>query len=123
MNLSLYFQDVIEQNKERLKEYFVPDAKVLWHCTDECFTAEEFIRANCEYPGNWAGEIEILQQTPQGWVMAARVWEKQELTSFHVVSFFQTEGEKIKQIDEYWGDDGDVPEWRKEKHIGIPIHK
>ena len=123
MNLSLYFQDVIEQNKERLKEYFVPDAKVLWHCTDECFTAEEFIRANCEYPGNWAGEIEILQQTPQGWVMAALVWEKQELTSFHVVSFFQTEGEKIKQIDEYWGDDGDAPEWRKEKHIGIPIHK
>ncbi len=123
MNLSLYFQDVVEQNRERLKGYFASDAKVLWHCTNECFTAEEFIRANCEYPGNWAGEIEILQQTPQGWVMAARVWEKQELTSFHVVSFFQMKGEKILRIDEYWGDDGNAPEWRKEKKIGTPIYK
>ena len=26
-------------------------------------------------------------------------------------------------IDEYWDDDGKVPQWRLDKHIGTPIIK
>ena len=41
--------------------------------------------------------------------------------SFHVVSFFEIVDNKITSLDEYWGEDGDVPQWRKEKRIGKPI--
>ena len=99
---------------------------MLWHNTNECFTAEEFIRANCEYPGSWDGEIEILTPMQDGWILAARVWEKDlaqngEEASFHVVSFVHMQGEKISRIDEYWGDDGKAPQWRLDKKIGTPI--
>lgn len=34
-----------------------------WYNTNEHFTVEKFIRANCEYPGQWDGEAERLIQT------------------------------------------------------------
>ena len=36
----------------------VYDAYVNWHCTNEHFTVDEYIIANCEYPGEWDGIIE-----------------------------------------------------------------
>jgi len=30
---------------------------------------------------------------------------------------------KIKTLDEYWGDDGPIPQWRKDMNIGRPIHQ
>jgi len=30
-------------------------------------------------------------------------------------------GDRIKLLDEYWGDDGTAPQWRKDKHIGKSI--
>ena len=76
MEITAYFRDVVKQDAQKLKNYFAKDAKILWHNTNECFTAEEFIRANCEYPGSWDGEIEILTPMQDGWILAARVWEK-----------------------------------------------
>lgn len=126
MEISAYFRDVVKQDAQKLKNYFAKDAKVLWHNTNECFTAEEFIRANCEYPGSWDGKIEILTSMQDGWILAARVWEKDlaqngKEVSFHVVSFVHMQGEKISRIDEYWGDDGKAPQWRLDKKIGTPI--
>lgn len=31
------------------------------------------------------------------------------------------EDSKIKSIDEYWAEDGEAPEWRKNMNIGKPI--
>jgi hypothetical protein len=41
--------------------------------------------------------------------------------SFHVTSFIEIIEGKIKTLDEYWGDDGPIPQWRKDMHIGKPI--
>lgn len=41
--------------------------------------------------------------------------------SVHATSFFEFRNGKIKVLDEYWGDDGKVPQWRIEKQIGKPI--
>ena len=46
-----------------VREYFHADAYVNWHCSNEHFTVEEFIRANCEYPGNRGGEVEKIVTT------------------------------------------------------------
>lgn len=72
MKVERFFRDVVEQNEQALYAYFTPDAQILWHCTNERFTAQEFIRANCEYPGSWEGEIERLEQLDGRYVLVGR---------------------------------------------------
>lgn len=35
--------------------------------------------------------------------------------------FFRMAGGKIAELDEYWGDDGAAPEWRRSMEIGVSI--
>ena len=92
-----------------------------WHNTNEQFTVEEFIRANCEYPGQWDGEVERVVEQGGLVITATRVWAAGGGPSFHVVSFIQLREERIISVDEYWGDDGAPPQWRVEKQIGRAI--
>ena len=48
MQIERFFADVVGQNRQTLPDYFAPNAQVFWHCTNECFTAEEFIHINCD---------------------------------------------------------------------------
>ncbi len=111
MKVERFFRDVVEQNEQALYAYFTPDAQILWHCTNERFTAQEFIRANCEYPGSWEGEIERLEQLDGRYVLVGRVFARDRSCSHHVVSFIQM----------YWSEDGPAPQWRQQKQIGRPI--
>lgn len=43
-----------EPDAEELRRYFRPEARIRRHCSDENFSVEEFLRANCEYPGRLA---------------------------------------------------------------------
>lgn len=119
--LSRFWADVARQDAAALREWFAPEAEVYWHCTDERFTAEEYIRANCEYPGDWEGAVERAEWTEDGCVSVAAVWPKDRSARFHAVSFFRFAGGRITRLDEYWADDGPPPQWRKEKHIGSSI--
>lgn len=121
MDIRAFWNDVISQNRAALPQYFCGDAVVRWHCTNEQFTVEEYIRANCDYPGNWCGEIERLEENGDVFVLAGRVYPPDENGSYHVVSFIRLKKGKISELDEYWADDGDAPEWRKEMGIGKPI--
>ena len=116
-----FFQDVIKQNEAGLKRWFREDAVIRWYCTNEQFTVSEYIRANCEYPGRWEGNIERMEQKEDTAVTAARVWCTEDGTSFHAVSFYRFDGEKIASLEEYWGDEGPAPGWRLEKKLGRPI--
>lgn len=89
---------------------------------DECFTAEEFVRANREYPGNWRIEIERVHALADAAATAVRVYGP-DGTSFHAASFFTFRHGKIVRLDEYWGDDGPAPEWRRALGIGRPIQR
>lgn len=55
MNLDAYWKAALQQNADAMRSFFHEDAFVNWHNTNEHFTVEEFIRANCEYPGAWDG--------------------------------------------------------------------
>lgn len=114
-----YWQKVAKQDRDGLTLLFNENAKIRWHCTNEEFTAEEFIRVNCDYPDEWDGEMERLELTGESVITITRVWSKD--LSFHVCSFFKMEGERISQLDEYWGDDGEAPEWRQSMKIGRKI--
>ena len=104
--LSRFWADVARQDAAALREWFAPEAEVYWHCTDERFTAEEYIRANCEYPGDWEGAVERAEWTEDGCVSVAAVWPKDRSARFHAVSFFRFAGGRITRLDEYWADDG-----------------
>lgn len=116
-----FFRAVISQDAEALRTFFLADAWVEWPCSNEHFTAEEYIRANCEYPGDWDGQMEKLVWTQDGLITAARVEPKNGSASFHVVSFITLRDEQIASMEEYWSDDGSAPEWRQEMKIGRMI--
>mgnify|MGYP000689076513 CR=1 FL=1 len=51
MDINRFFKTVLSQNAEDLMKYFQRNAVIKWHCTNELFTLDEYIKANCEYPG------------------------------------------------------------------------
>lgn len=121
MDIHAYWQATISQQPEVMRTFFHQDAFVNWHNTNEHFTAEEFIRANCEYPGLWNGEIERVERAADLIVTVVHVYSQDGQTSCHATSFIKVRDGKIASIDEYWGDDGIAPRWRLVKHIGTPI--
>ena len=121
MNIEQFWKAVLAQDEREIRKYFHAEAYINWHCTNEHFTVEEFIRANCEYPGLWDGEIERVEKTGELVITVVHVFTCDRELSFHVTSFFTIKDEKIASIDEYWGDDGPAPQWRLDKHIGMPI--
>lgn len=121
MDLNAYWEAVLKQDADSLRKFFHKNAYVNWHNTNEHFTVEEFIRANCEYPGEWDGTIERVENTGSLFIAAVHVYSPEGSLSFHVVSFIKISENKIASVDEYWGDDGAAPKWRADKKIGTVI--
>ncbi len=116
-----FIDGVLKQDPARIRACFAEDAVVNWHCTNERFTVEEYIRANCEYPGKWDGEIEAVHQAGDLYVVVTKVYPADRSASFHCVSFLRCRDGKIASLDEYWADDGEPPKWRQEMKIGRAI--
>lgn len=121
MDIKQFWSAVLAQDRTAIRKYFHDDAYVNWHCTNEHFTVDEYIEANCDYPGDWDGEMERIACSDNLMITAVRVFPKDKSASFHVVSFIRVENGKIQAMDEYWADDGDAPMWRQRRKIGKPI--
>lgn len=121
MNIQAFWKAVLAQNEQEIRKYFHKEAYINWHCTNEHFTVDEFMIANCEYPGDWDGEIERIETLNDLMITVVRVYPKNQAASFHVTSFFKIKDDKIQSVDEYWADDGNAPKWRIEKQIGKKI--
>ncbi len=114
-----YWKYTISQNADKMKDFFDKDAVINWHNTNERFTVDEYINVNCAYPDNWCEEVERIEELGELIITVTRVYNNN--VSFHAVSFIKFKNDKIVSIDEYWGDDGVVPEWRKEMEIGKKV--
>lgn len=121
MNIKQFWKAVLAQNEREIRKYFHADAYVNWHCSNEHFTVDEYIIANCEYPGEWDGIVERVEIVNDLIITVVRIYPKDKSASFHVTSFIQTENDKITAMDEYYADDGIAPQWRLDKHIGTAI--
>ena len=108
--------------KEQLRTYFSDSAYINWHCTNEHFTVEEYIQANCEYPGTWDGTIERIEQIGNLIITAVNVYSVDKTVSFHGVSFIKLKDDKIISLDEYWDDNGAPPAMAIGKKLGTKIH-
>ena len=121
MDIYKFWRDILEQNAENIKNYFHKDAYINWHCTNEHFTVDEFMIANCEYPGTWDGEVERVEMTNDLFITVTHVYSRDKTLSFHVTSFIKVIQDTIAAVDEYWADDGIAPQWRLDKHIGKAV--
>lgn len=121
MNIFEFWKAVLVQDGNEIRKFFHNDAYINWHCTNERFNIDEFIIANCEYPGDWDGRVERVETLNDLIITVTNVYPKDRSISFHVTSFIKIKEDKIISMDEYWADDGDVPKWRLEKHIGKGI--
>lgn len=117
--LQTYWNVTLAQNAEKMKPYFTEDACIFWYNTNEKFNLEEYIRVNCEYPGNWQGEIVSYFPIAYGYITITHVYG--EGVSFHVTSILTCVHEQISKLDEYWSEDGKAPDWRTQLHIGTSI--
>ena len=62
MNIHEFWKAVLVQDENEIRKYFHEDAYVNWHCTNEHFNLDEYIIANCEYPGEWNGVVERTEE-------------------------------------------------------------
>ena len=122
MDVYKFWKDILEQNADAIRGYFDKNAYINWHCTNEHFNVDEFIIANCEYPGNWDGEVERVEKADDLLITVTHVYPQDRTLSFHVTSFSKVVDDKITAVDEYWADDGTAPEWRLKKRIGVQIN-
>ena len=95
LDVKAFWNAVLQQDADAIREYFHSDAWVNWHNTNEHFTVEEFIRANCEYPGEWDGEIEQIFTADTHIITATHVYSKDKQMSFHVTSFIHVSYTKL----------------------------
>ena len=122
MEIGSYWDAVLRQQAEKMRTFFHKDALIRWPNTNESFTVEEFIRANCEYPGEWEGQIEQAVEAGDVIFTIVHVISADHQASFHVASLIRIKDERIMSLDEVWGDDGSAPQWRLDLHLGSSIH-
>lgn len=124
-SLPEYWSALLAGDETAIASFFLPDARIFWHNTNECFTVAEFIRVNKEYPDIWKADIQyelsIGEFSDELLVCAVRVYSEESGASFHCCSALRLREGLISSIDEYWGEDGRPPEWRITMGIGRPI--
>jgi hypothetical protein len=118
-----FWVDVAAQNADKMRIYFTDNAIINWHNSNESFHLEEYIKANCEYPGDWSVEVERLEQKENLIISVARLQIVGTDTVFRVTSFFEFRDNKIAALDEYWGDEGLAPQWRRDMQLGRKIRE
>jgi len=116
-----FMDDVVKQSAEALQKRFVSDAVICWHDSNEQFTVEEYIRANCEYPGDWRGEVKRVDKIDTGITIVTKIYS--DKSTHFVTSFAKITDGKISRLDEYYSDCGNAPDWRKAMNIGKAIQE
>ena len=119
-----FLNAIVKQDAEKLRGFFAPGALIIWANTNEQFTVDEYIRANCEYPGEWSGSIEdwhIIADNNKRMVFIAKVWNAGGVSCRTVsfIEFSNTDDKLIQRLVEYWGDIEAPPQWRQKMNIGI----
>jgi hypothetical protein len=121
MNIEAFLKSVVSQNETEMRKFFHKIATIKWHNTNEQFTLDEYIKVNCEYPDEWEGKIEKYEKIGNLIILVALISSKTKNISFYVTSFLKILDDKIIELDEYWGDNGNPPKWRINMNIGTKI--
>ncbi len=114
MDIKSYWKATLNQDEKSMKTFFSETAIIKWPNTNEVFNVDEFILANCKYPGSWEGEIVRIQELGELLITVTIIKSKSDSISLHAISFFKIKNDKIYELEEYFSDDNTPPEWRVE---------
>ena len=78
--IQAFWQDITTQNSLAWSSYFCDNAAICWHCTNEKFTEDEYIRANCDYRER-QGEKEGAEQFDSKIIIAGKVQSSENTIS------------------------------------------
>ncbi len=110
-----FWETINAADFDGLQNIMAQDANVILPNTKEIFEgSENYIRFNKDYPGKWYANVDKIFKADNEIVTAVRISDKENL-SFYVTSFFKFKDGLISEITEYWGENGEVPQWRKGK--------
>lgn len=109
-----FWTAVATQDAEKLTGFFHEEAVIEWPNTRENFALPEYIRSNCEYPDNWAGTLESMDQLAEDrFVSVVKMANCDQELSFHTISYYSIDQGKITHLREFWSEDGAAPQWRQ----------
>ena len=97
MDIRSFIKSVLAQDENTLRNFFHKDAYVNWHCSNEHFTVDEFIIANCEYPGDWDGTVERVEMIGDLFITVTKVYPRDRSAYFHAMSFIKQQMIKLYQ--------------------------
>jgi hypothetical protein len=94
------------------------DCNVYWPNTKEIFKGrDKFILANKVYPGRWFIDIKKIFSMDNIVISVVRVYSKDKNISFYATSFFKFKDGLISEIEEYYGQISEPPQWRIEQGL------
>jgi len=102
---------------EKTSTLFAAASKVYWPCTGEVFNNHDnFIKVNRQYPGKHKITLEKMvscADTVVTVVLVESVFDDHPAPLFfRATSFFKFAGDRISEINEYWAEVIEPPEWR-----------
>jgi hypothetical protein len=103
---------------ERLNDIMMENAVITFPNTRELFrNTQKYVEFNKQYPGRWFTEIERVHEIENIIITTVKVTAPDLGVSAYVTSYFELQNQKISSITEYWGDNGNPPEWRIESNL------
>ena len=118
-----YWQATLAQDANKMVQMLSKTCLITWPNTNECFTKEHYIKANCLYPGTWKGTVQEINPYLDGYLSITNVLSQDEVTSLHAITFFKINNGLITSIKEYWSEDGAPPTWRQSLDLSTPLKK
>lgn len=101
---------------DEVGELMEEDAYVWLPNTREVFKGKDkYINFNKKYPGRWIITLDKIFSKDEIVVSAVKVEAEDKSSSFYATSFFTVKDNLISEIAEYWGDNGEPPQWRIEE--------
>ncbi|MCQ4925126.1 nuclear transport factor 2 family protein [Tissierella carlieri] len=103
---------------DEVGELMEEDAYVWLPNTREVFKGrDKYINFNKKYPGRWIITLDKIFSKNEIVVSAVKVEAEDKSSSFYATSFFTIKDSLISEIAEYWGDNGEPPQWRVEESL------
>ncbi len=113
--VKVFWEHINNADFDKLAEVMKIDANVILPNTKEIFKGcDNFIKFSKDYPGRWYASIKKLIAIENQVISAVEITSNDGI-SLYVTSFFEFEDGMIKEITEYWGENGEVPKWRQDK--------
>lgn len=108
---------------DELPVLFNDDAEISLPNTRETFESlSRFIAFIKAYPGSWQAEVIRVCPCGASAVSITKVSSRGKALSFYVTSYYEFRNGKVQNMEEYWGENGSPPDWRKDgKYTKVPL--